>query len=280
MTASALVVTGATGHIGRLVASRLSGDGVDVRLLVRDPTRLAEPLHELDTAVADYADGAAVREALTGARTVLMVSAAESADRLSRHRAFIDAAAAAGVQHVVYTSFANAAPDSTFTLARDHAATEQHLRASGMAWTFLRDNLYLDVLREFAGSEGVIRGPAGDGRVAGVARLDVAAAACAVLSDIGPHLGRVYELSGPEAFTLSQAAETLSRATGRRVTFHDETLEEAYASRAPYGAAPWQLEAWVSTYAAIAAGELAHVSDDVERLTGRPPLSLERLLSG
>ena len=280
MTASALVVTGATGHIGRLVASRLSGDGVDVRLLVRDPARLAEPLHELDAAVADYADGAAVREALTGARTVLMVSAAESADRLWKHRAFVDAAAAAGVQHVVYTSFTNAAPDSTFTLARDHAATEQHLRASGMAWTFLRDNLYLDVLREFAASEGVIRGPAGDGRVAGVARADVAAAACAVLSDIAPHLGRVYELSGPEAFTLSEAAETLTRATGRRVTFHDERIEEAYASRAPYGAPPWQVEAWVSTYTAIAAGELAHVSDDVERLTGHPPLSLERLLSG
>jgi uncharacterized protein YbjT (DUF2867 family) len=90
----------------------------------------------------------------------------------------------------------------------------------------------------------------------------------------------VYELSGPEAFTLSEAAETLTRATGRRVTFHDERIEEAYASRAPYGAPPWQVEAWVSTYTAIAAGELAHVSDDVERLTGRPPLSLERLLSG
>jgi uncharacterized protein YbjT (DUF2867 family) len=95
-------------------------------------------LRGLDAAVADYADGAAVRAALTGARTVLMVSAAESADRLAKHRTFVDAAAAAGVQHVVYTSFTDAAPDATFTLARDHAATEQHLRASGMAWTFLR----------------------------------------------------------------------------------------------------------------------------------------------
>jgi uncharacterized protein YbjT (DUF2867 family) len=279
MTASALVVTGATGHIGRLVASGLSADGVDIRLLVRDPARLPEPLRGLDAAVADYADGAAVREALTGARTVLMVSAAESAHRLASHRTFVDAAAAAGVQHVVYTSFAGAAPDATFTLARDHAATEQHLRDSGMAWTFLRNNLYLDVLAEFAGDEGVIRGPAGEGRVAGVARADVAAAATAVLSDIAPHLGKVYELTGPRAFTLSEAAETLSAATGSRVTFHDQSLEEAYESRASYGAPPWLVEAWISTYTAIAAGEMAHVSDDIERLTGRPPLSLERLLS-
>nr|CAA9355858.1 MAG: hypothetical protein AVDCRST_MAG46-2910 [uncultured Nocardioidaceae bacterium] len=279
MTASALVLTGATGHIGGLVASSLSSDGVDVRLLVRDPARLPEPLRGLDTALADYADGAAVREALTGARTVLMVSAAETADRVSMHRTFVDAAAAAGVQHVVYTSFAAAAPDSTFTLARDHAATERHLRDSGMAWTFLRDNLYLDILRHIPGDDGVIRGPAGDGRLAGVARADVAAAATAVLSDIAPHLGRIYELTGPRAFTLSEAAEMLSAAIGRPVAFHDESIEEAYASRASFGAPPWLVEAWVSTYTAIASGELAHVSDDVERLTGRPPLSLEGLLS-
>lgn len=279
MTASALVLTGATGHIGGLVASSLSSDGVDVRLLVRDPARLPEPLRGLDTALADYADGAAVREALTGARTVLMVSAAETADRVSLHRTFVDAAAAAGVQHVVYTSFAAAAPDSTFTLARDHAATERHLRDSGMAWTFLRDNLYLDILRHIPGDDGVIRGPAGDGRLAGVARADVAAAATAVLSDIAPHLGTIYELTGPRAFTLSEAAEMLSAAIGRPVAFHDESIEEAYASRASFGAPPWLVEAWVSTYTAIASGELAHVSDDVERLTGRPPLSLEGLLS-
>jgi NAD(P)H dehydrogenase (quinone) len=280
MTASALVVTGATGRIGGLVAASLTDAGVDVRLLVRDPARVPEHLRGLHTSVADYSDTAAVREALTGARTVLMVSAAESADRLAVHRGFVDAAAEAGVQHVVYTSFAGAAPDATFTLVRDHHATEEHLRASGMTWTFLRDNLYLDVLPLFAGEEGVLRGPAGAGRVAAVAQADVAAVATAVLTDLGPHAGATYELTGPEALTLDQAAATIAAVTGRDVRYEDETLDEAYASRAHHGVEPWQLDAWVSTYTAIAAGELERVTDDVERLTGRPPLSLEQLLRG
>jgi uncharacterized protein YbjT (DUF2867 family) len=278
MTASALVVTGATGHVGGLVATGLMDADVDVRLLVRDRERLPEPLRELDTAVAAYGDGAAVREALTGTRVVLMVSASESADRLAEHRAFVDAAAAAGVEHVVYTSFAGAAAHATFTLARDHAATEEHLRSSGMAWTFLRDNLYLDVLPLLAGPDGVIRGPAGNGRVAAVARADVAAVASAVLTDLGPHAGKAYELTGPAALTLTEVAETITAVTGREVGFRDESLAEAYESRATYAAEPWQVEAWVSTYTAIAAGELDRVSDHVERLTGRPPMSLERFL--
>lgn len=280
MTASALVITGATGHIGGRVAAGLVDAGVDVRLLVRHPARLPEPLREVEAAVAEYRDGAAVREALAGARVVFMVSAAESADRLAEHRTFVDAAAAAGVEHVFYTSYAGAAPDSTFTLGRDHAATEERLRGSGMAWTFLRDNLYLDVLAQFVGSDGVLRGPAGSGRVAAVARADVAAVAIAVLTDRGPHVAKTYELTGPRAFTLAEAAAAIATATGREVRFHDETLNEAYESRASYGAAPWQVEAWVSTYTAIAAGELSRVTDDVERLSGRTPISLEQLLSG
>ena len=94
-----------------------------------------------------------------------MVSAAESADRLDQHRTFIDAAAEAGVRHIVYTSFLGAAPDATFTLARDHWVTEEHIRASGLAFTFLRDSFYLDFLPALAGEDGVIRGPAGDGLV-------------------------------------------------------------------------------------------------------------------
>ena len=124
--------------------------------------------------MATYADGAAVRAALEGARLVFMVSAAEAPDRVDQHYSFVDAAAAAGVQHLVYTSFAGAAPDAIFTLGRDHWATEEHIKASGLAWTFLRDNLYLDFLPLLAGPDGVIRGPAGDGRVSAVATDDVA----------------------------------------------------------------------------------------------------------
>jgi NAD(P)H dehydrogenase (quinone) len=122
------------------VARLLAAAGVSQRLLVRDPSR-APALPAADVVVAgSYGD--APRRALEGVNVLLMVSAQESADRLSQHLAFVDAAAAAGVRHIVYTSFLGASPTATFMLARDHWATEEHVRASGMAFTFLRDSLY------------------------------------------------------------------------------------------------------------------------------------------
>jgi NAD(P)H dehydrogenase (quinone) len=272
-----LGVTGSTGRLGGRIARLLAEAGVEQRLLCRRPDQ-APDLPGTTVAAATYADRDAVRRALDGLDTVLMVSGAESADRLEEHRAFVDAAADAGVQHLVYTSFYGAAPDATFTLARDHHHTEQHIERSGMGFTHLRDNLYLDFLPLMAGDDGVIRGPADDGRVAAVAQDDIAAVAAAVLLDPGSHLGRTYDLTGPEALTLGEAARVMSRVLGRDFSFSDETLDEAYASRSSYGAPDWQVDAWVSTYTAIAAGELAGVTDDVQRLTGRAATSLAELL--
>jgi NAD(P)H dehydrogenase (quinone) len=272
---STLAVTGSTGRLGGRVARRLSAAGVAQRLVVRDPAR-APDIANCPVAVAEYDDPTAVRTALAGASTVFMVSGAEHPDRVGQHRCFIDAARDAGVAHIVYTSFYGAAPDATFTLARDHWATEEHIRASGMAHTILRDNLYADVLPLFADEHGVIRGPAGDGRVAAVAIDDVADAAAAVLQRLDAHAGARYDLTGPAAITLAEAAENLSTG-GRRVRYEPETLDEAYASRAGYGAPRWQVDAWVSTYTAIASGELAGVTDDVHRLTGHPATSLAEL---
>jgi uncharacterized protein YbjT (DUF2867 family) len=276
-TLPALAVTGSTGAVGGRVARALAGQGVAQRLLVRTPDKAPQ----LDGAVVlqcSYADRAAALDALRGATTLFMVSGAEAADRLDQHKRFVDAAAEAGVQHVVYTSFHGAAPDCTFTLGRDHHATEEHVRASGMSWTFLRDNFYLDVFPYFVGDDGVLRGPGGNGRVAAVAREDVARVALAVLAEPDAHRGATYDLTGPEALTLREVADTISRVTGRAVTYHDETLEEAYESRRPWNAPGWQNDAWVSTYTAIANGELDTVTDDVERLTGRRPVDLEQLL--
>ncbi|MEH0443783.1 SDR family oxidoreductase [Streptomyces sp. B21-102] len=268
-----IAVTGSTGRLGGRVARRLAGRGVPQTLVVRRPERAPR----LPGAVAvrgDYADRAAVGEALAGISTVFMVSASESADRLAQHKAFVDAAAEAGVRHLVYVSFYGAAPDATFTLARDHFHTEEHIRASGLAYTFLRDNLYAEFVPDLVGEDGVIRGPAGQGRAAFVGQDDIADAAAAVLSRPGDHSGVAYDLTGPESLTLDEAAVILSEQIGRTVTYRPETLEEAYASRASYDAPPWQLDAWVSTYTAIASGELDGVSDAVPRLTGRPATPL------
>lgn len=273
-----LAVTGATGHLGGRVARRLAARGVSQRLVVRDLGR-APVLDRVEAVRADYGDGDAVRRALAGIDTVFMVSAAEHPDRLRQHRTFVDAAAAAGVSRLVYTSFFGAAPDATFTLARDHWATEEHIKASGVPCTFLRDNLYMDFVPHMAGDDGVIRGPAGEGRAAVVAQDDIADVAVTVLLEPGRHDGVTYDLTGPEELSLREMAAALSEATGRTITYRDETLDEAYASRASYGAPRWQVDAWVSTYLAIAAGELRPATDAVERVTGRRPRTLADLLS-
>ena len=217
--------------------------------------------------------------ALQGVDVLFLVSASESADRLEQHRSAVAAAAAAGVRHVVYTSFTGASDTATFTLARDHAATERMLRDSGMSWTFLRDNLYMDVLDDFAGLQGVLRGPASDGAVAAIARVDIARVAVTVLLEPAAHAGRIYELSGSQALTLTQVAQQLSEFSDRPVRYEPESVAEAFESRRALGAPDWQVEAWVSTYTAIAAGEMSTVTDTVERLTGIPPMTFAQFLT-
>jgi len=268
-----LAVTGSTGNVGGRVARLLSAAGVPQRLVVRDPGR-APALARTEVVRASYGDAAAARRALDGVDTVFMVSGAEAADRLDQHRTFVDAAASAGVGRIVYLSFYGAAPDATFTLVRDHWATEEHIRASGLRYTFVRDNMYADFMPYLVGDDGVIRGPAGDGRVAAVAQDDIAEVAALVLQHPGDHDGATYSLTGPDALTLHEIAALL----GPDVRYEPETVEQAYASRARYGAPDWQLDAWVSTYAAIAAGELAGVTGDVEALTGHRPLSVAEVL--
>jgi NAD(P)H dehydrogenase (quinone) len=273
-----LAVTGSTGGLGGMVARQLAGLGSAQRLLVRDAARAPE-LGGAVAAVCSYADSAAARQALDGVKVLFMVSAAEAEERLQEHFTFIDAAADAGVAHVVYTSIYRCAPDSTFTLARDHYATEERIKDSGMDFTFLRNNLYLDFLPLMTGEDGVIRGPAGDGVFSGVTREDVARSAVAVLRDPAIHKGKTYNLTGPEELSMARAAEVLTRSTGRTVTYQPETVDEAYESRASYNAPQWQLDAWVSTYTSIARGEMAGVSPDVHGLTGQDPISLAKFLT-
>lgn len=281
-----IAVTGATGVVGGSVARRLATSGIAQRLVVRSPRRTPS-LPAAEVSQASYADPVAAVAALTGIDTVFMVSGAESPDRLTDHRTFIDAAARAGVRRMVYTSFFGASPTSTFLLGRDHWYTEQHIRELGLDFTFLRDNLYAEALLDFAGPEGVLRGPAGNGRVSAVARADVIDAAVAVLTSAAgaldrrtAHDGVTYRLTGPAAQTLSEVADTISRVTGRLVRYEPESIAEAYASRAQYGAPQWQVDAWISTYTAIAVGDLAEVTDDVQSVTGHPATSLAALLGG
>jgi uncharacterized protein YbjT (DUF2867 family) len=256
-----IAVTGATGFVGRRTAERLDSP----RLVVRDASRAQGDVRQ----ASSYGAHDEMRAALDGVDTLFLIPAEESEDRVQQHRTAVDAAVAAGVERIVYLSFINAAPDATFTLVRHHWATEEHIRAAGTAFTFLRMSLYLDFAPMMV-SDGVIAGPAGEGRVAPVARDDVAAVAAAVLTSDG-HDGQTYDVTGGELMTMAEIAAMVG------ATYKDETLEEARASRSAYGAPDWQVDAWISTYTAIAAGELDTISDTVRRLTGREPLTLAEL---
>nr|WP_211236606.1 SDR family oxidoreductase [Arthrobacter castelli] len=274
-----IAVTGSTGAVGGRVARILSDASVRQRLPVRDVSR-APVLPGGATVRAEYGDRESAESALSGVRVLFMVSATETENRLHQQHTFIDAAADAGVEHIVYTSFFGASEDATFTFAREHWATEEYIRASGLGYTFLRNNFYQDIMPLWAGDDGVIRGPGGSGRMAAVARDDVAAVAAAVLQDPDGHRGATYNLTGPESLTFAEIADALGEATSRQVRFHNESVDEAYESRKKWDAPPWQYDAWVSTYTAVGKGELDGVTQDVEKVTGSAPLSLSDFLAG
>ena len=277
MNQGIIAVTGASGNVGSRLAARLAARGARQRLIVRDPSK-APAVDGAETRIASgYIAGDEMRAALKGVRTVFLIPARESAIRVAEHMSAVDAAVAAGAEHIVYLSMVGAAPDAIFTLARDHYATEQHIRNTGTPYTFLRMNLYMDVIPFLVSPDGVIKGPAGNGRLAAVLRDDIADAAAAVLTGDG-HEGKTYELTGREAFTAADSAALMSRISGRAISFHDETVDEAYASRAMYQAPDWEVAGWVTTYTAIAAGQFATVTDWVRRLAGHEPVTITEYL--
>jgi NAD(P)H dehydrogenase (quinone) len=272
-----LAITGATGEVGGRVARRLAERGIAQRLVVRDPARAPELTDAVPVGASSYGDASEMRRALQGARTLFFVSGRETEDRLHQHLTAVQAAHQAGVERIVYLSFLGASAEATFTLARQHFATEERIRALGFDYTFLRSSLYADFVPYFTGTDGFIRGPAGTGRVAWVSRDDIADVVVAILlSD--KHRGRIYDMTGPEAVSMEATAEILARVTGRPIAYHSETMAEAWESRRPSGAPDWEIEGWATSYAAVASGELDVVTESVLEVTGHPSQALEPFL--
>jgi uncharacterized protein YbjT (DUF2867 family) len=270
-----IAVTGATGAVGGMTAERLADGGANLRLIVRDAAS-APKIAGVDVATAsDYSATDEMTEALKGVDTLFFVSARESENRLEQHYSAIDAAVAAGVSRIVYTSLCGAASDAAFTLARHHFATEQAIEQSGLAFVFQRQNIYTDFLPVLANNEGIFRGPGGDGRLVPVARTDVADVAVRLLTDDSRD-GETFNICGPERVSLRHIANRLTALTGKIFEYQQESVEDAYESRSHYGAPEWLVEAWVSTYIAIADEEFDLMTESVEVLTGHPPMSFER----
>ena len=208
-TQRVLGVTGATGAVGGRIAARLAAQGATQRLIVRDPARAPQLPNATVRGATGYGAAAAMRVALDGVDTLFLIPATEAPDRLQQHQAAVDAAVAAGVRHLVYLSFLGAAPEATFTFARDHWHTEEYIHRTGLPFTFLRMSFYLDFIPSLVLPNGLLKGSAGNGHLAPILRDDVAAVAAAVLLG-GGHAGQTYDLTGRERFTLAEAAAQMA----------------------------------------------------------------------
>ncbi|MGA9522253.1 MAG: SDR family oxidoreductase [Myxococcaceae bacterium] len=269
-----ILITGATGHVGRRCAQILAADHLPLRLMARDPAR-AERLPGAEVVHGDYGDPRSLDAAFSGIDAALVVSgSAEPMQRARLHANAFEAAARAGVRHLVYLSFQGASPHSKFPYSRDHFASEKALGHSGVTFTALRDNFYMDLLPTMFDAYGILRDPGRGGKAAFVSREDVAQVAAAVLRN-PPTSSATWNVTGPEALSLEEVVHRLAAKVGRRLHYVPETVEEGRAWRSKLASEPWEVDVWIGSYLAIAAGELEATSDAVERFTGRAPLSFD-----
>ncbi|WP_334148951.1 SDR family oxidoreductase [Microbacterium sp.] len=274
-----ILVTGATGQLGRLVIERLLARGASPESIVagvRDVAK-ATDLSALGVTVAvvDYDRPETIPAALEGVDAVLLVSGSEVGRRVAQHQAVIDAAAAAGVTKFVYTS-APKAPTSDLVLAPEHKATEELIAASGLPAVILRNNWYTenyaaDLAR--AAETGVLAAGVGDGRVASASRKDFADAAAVVLLEDG-HIGEAYELGGDVAWTYTDLAAAIAEVTGRPVEYQQLSTEEQTASLQAAGLDAGTVGFVVALDAGIRNGALADTDSTLARLIGRPTTPL------
>ncbi|MDV9172480.1 NAD(P)H-binding protein [Streptomyces sp. W16] len=262
-----ILVTGATGALGTLIAERLADRG-DTVLGTRDPQRLKAPL---PVRRIDFDEPGTLVGGFEGVEVLLLISAGYGEDDtvIARHGAAIAAAEKAGVSHVVYTSLTAAGDHLPYALP--HRWTEHGLQDSTMNWTILRNGLYAELLGALAApsGDGRITAPLGEGQLAAVARADLADAAARVTVEAHAHAGRIYELVGEQAI----GGADLARAHGPHITYEPETLAQARTRIAASGAKPFQVPMLVGTYSAIAAGFMSRTGGDLRQLLGRAPHS-------
>jgi NAD(P)H dehydrogenase (quinone) len=275
-----IVVTGATGHLGRLIISHLIERGVqpgEITATGRSTERLAELAGAtgVATAAIDYTEPETLDAAFAGATTLMFVSGSEAGKRVEQHRNVVDAAVRAGISRIVYTS-APHADTTTLVLAPEHKATEEMIRASGIPFTFLRNNWYSE---NYAGAfkqarvSGTYLASVGDGRVASASRTDYAEAAAVVLTEDG-HENAVYELSGDVAWNGNQLAAAFSRLAGSDIPYAPVTPEGHADVLRSAGVDEGSIGFIIRLDGDTRDGTLADTTGDLSRLIGRPTTPL------
>ncbi|GGY25739.1 NAD(P)H-binding protein [Streptomyces omiyaensis] len=273
-----IVVTGATGELGRLVVDALLADpsvpAGSVVAVVRDKEKAAGLAERgVELRIADYSRPETLAGAFGAGDRVLLISGSEVGRRVPQHAAVIDAAKAAGVAQLAYTGVLGG-PDADFDLAAEHKETEALILASGLPYTFLRNGWYSENYTANLApvlAHGAVVSNAGDGRVASASRADYAAAAAAVLTGpAGEHLGRAYELSGDEAWSLAEYAAEVAARSGREVVHTNVPAAAHREILAGAGVPEFFAAILVDVDEAIARGSLAVRTGDLARLIGRP----------
>lgn len=278
-----IAITGASGQLGRLVADQLltTVDPAELVLLTRDPAKLADYAERgADVRAADFSKPDELVEAFAGVERALLISTDAVGARVEGHLAAIDAAVKAGVRHMAYTSVSGPTADNPAGVVADHAATEEALRESGLAWTMLRNNLYADMQVDSvaqAAATGQLVTNFGDGGAAYVTRADCAAVAAGVLTGEG-HEGKAYDVTGPHAYTAADLADLATEKSGKPVEVV-QVDDEAYTAGLVSAGLPDFIAPLLTSFGtATRLGKLATVTDVVEQVGGRKPTPLSALI--
>ncbi len=269
-----ILITGASGRVARRTAALLAGR--PLRLMSRNPDHVPR-LDGTDIIHGDFNTPETLDAAFAGIATAFVVSGqAPPGQRALLHKNAFEAAARAGVQHIVYLSLKGSAPNSLYPYCRDHYASERFLAQTGVTRTVLRAAFYLDMFLGKFDPHGVIRGPGGNGRGAFVSREDTAQAAAAAVANPP---GGILEITGPELLSVSDVARRLSAVAGKSLRYQPEPAEETRRRLSQAGAPELAQDLEVGWFQAIAAGEQEPLTGDYRRLTGRDPQGLETYLT-
>ena len=273
-----ILISGATGNIGTELTKLLAAQGVPFRAMVRHPDdESAQALRALpgaELAAADFNNPASVGRALTGIERAFLLTHS-SAQAEAQQLSFVAQARQAGVRHLIKQSQWAASTESPVRFLRYHAVVERAITASGLAYTFLRPNLFMQGLLAFKPSiqaRGQLFAPIGEAKVSVVDVRDIAVAAAAALTEPG-HENKIYDLTGPQALTHREMAAELSTALHRSVAFVDVAPAELLAFLRKTGMDAWMAEGLVEDYAHYHRGEAAEVAPGVQQATGQPPRS-------